>query len=225
MRASTRGEMSVLRALRIASLLLAFLAPTAAGAAPDSSCRDVRVPYDRAFDLAQVPVPAKLDEALVGLKQMLPMAVTRSMYCGSEHDMVQYHFGLGRWMRNNWGLWQGGALAKHFRGLGVTHPDDMSGIILDSYWRQLHDRPIDLPQQILSHQEYWEAHASPPPFTCPNTGKLTEPQVEYSYTSQGPPQRLVVRHIVDCGDGQYWSYERNEGWGRASQTDLEHVRR
>jgi len=46
----------------------------------------------------------------------------------------RYHFGIGMWMRNNWGLWGGSRLQKYFLDRGVMHPDDMSSIILDYYF-------------------------------------------------------------------------------------------
>jgi len=50
-----------------------------------------------------------------------------------EEFTAQAHFGLGLWMRNQWGLWRGGPLTKYFCQLGVYHPDDMSSIILTTY--------------------------------------------------------------------------------------------
>lgn len=52
----------------------------------------------------------------------------------SESDMIEYHFGLGMWMRNNWGLWSGKSrLLPIFETKGITHPDNMSGYILETY--------------------------------------------------------------------------------------------
>jgi len=59
------------------------------------------------------------------------------------------------WLRNNWQLWGGSRLSKYFNNLGIFHPDDMSGIILDSYHRYLTDKEIKLEEQINFYQEYW----------------------------------------------------------------------
>jgi hypothetical protein len=40
--------------------------------------------------------------------------------------------------------------------MGIQHPDDMSGIVLDSYWRKLHGEPIALQEQVDSYKQYWE---------------------------------------------------------------------
>jgi len=61
---------------------------------------------------------------------------------------ISYHMGLGRNLRNRWGLWTSSKLQEYFLDLGVTHPDDMSGIILDSYHRYLSGKEIDLDRQL-----------------------------------------------------------------------------
>jgi len=66
--------------------------------------------------------------------------------------------GLGMWMRNNWGLWGDSRLADWFAEKGIDHPDDMSTIILKSFWRRLNDRPIALSEQIRTHRAYWDDH-------------------------------------------------------------------
>ena len=66
------------------------------------------------------------------------------------------HFGLGLWIRNNWGLWKGSRLSNFFIANGIFHPDDMSGIILTSYHRKLNGIEIQLEKQIKYYQEYWD---------------------------------------------------------------------
>jgi hypothetical protein len=66
------------------------------------------------------------------------------------------HHGFGMWMRNNWQLWGGSRLSKYFNDLGIYHPEDMSGIILDSYHRYLTGNDIKLEEQIKFYQDYWK---------------------------------------------------------------------
>ena len=54
-----------------------------------------------------------------------------------EHPVGAYHFSLGMWLRNNWGLWGGSRLQKYFTKRGITHPDSMSGDILYYYHKWL----------------------------------------------------------------------------------------
>ena len=60
------------------------------------------------------------------------------------------------WLRNNWGLWKGLRLAQWFNKQDIFHPDDMSGIILASFWRHLNHKPIDLRGQVTTCQAYWK---------------------------------------------------------------------
>jgi hypothetical protein len=95
-----------------------------------------------------VYIPKDLQDALRELDHMLPAEAKDKMKISYEQEGFGYHFGLGMWLRNNWGLWHGSRLAKHFNKLGVKHPDDISGIILDCYWRYLNGKPLDTEQLI-----------------------------------------------------------------------------
>lgn len=67
------------------------------------------------------------------------------------------HHGFGRWIRNNWELWKGSRLSLYFNNvLLITHPDDMSGIILDSYHRYLNGKELKLKEQVKYYHDYWE---------------------------------------------------------------------
>jgi hypothetical protein len=71
------------------------------------------------------------------------------------------HIGLGLRIRNEWGLWSGSRLAVCFRNLGINHPDDMSGIVLESYVRHVKHEPIKLGKQVAYYKNYWAALSSP----------------------------------------------------------------
>lgn len=81
-----------------------------------------------------VYIPANLGECFVELDKQLSEIDKKEMTGKlNRDDMIRYHHGLGTWIRNNWGLWGGSRLQKYFTDRGITHPDDMSGIILDYY--------------------------------------------------------------------------------------------
>jgi peroxiredoxin len=127
----------------------------------------------------KVYVPRDLDESYIELKKMLPPQLLHTMMTKSENDMIEYHHGLGTWLRNNWGLWAGSRLAQYFRQLGIHHPDDMSGIILTSFWRQLHGQEIRLTEQVNYYKEHWRKSAekeraiTPVPESALNRSLLT----------------------------------------------------
>lgn len=101
-------------------------------------------------------IPCDLDDALIEVDRILGTKGREAVMKARERDMAAYHFGLGLWMRNNWGLWRGSHLSEYFNQLGVHHPDDMSGIILDSYWRKLHGRALDIEGQVRYYNDYWQ---------------------------------------------------------------------
>lgn len=106
-------------------------------------------------------IPRDLDDALIETDRILGRR-GRNEVVGTktESEMAMLHFGVGLWMRNNWGLWSDSRLAAYFKGIGVNHPDDMSGIILKSYWRQEHHLPINLEQQVRYYKDFWESARS-----------------------------------------------------------------
>jgi hypothetical protein len=66
--------------------------------------------------------------------------------------------GLGMWLRNNLGLWWDCPLTRYFNARGVEHADNMSGAILDAYWRHLQGAQYD-PEAIVECYRDWEVEA------------------------------------------------------------------
>ena len=91
-------------------------------------------------------VPKDLAECFSVLKKRLRPEDIAKFKAGSVAGTGRYHFGLGMWMRNEWGLWGGSRLAKYFRKnserTGVRHPDDISGLILIAFWHHLHGEDL-----------------------------------------------------------------------------------
>ena len=109
-------------------------------------------PSDPLADCAPKSLPA----AINCLDKHLPMETKAKFVGGSFRDVVLWHHGLGTWIRNNWGLWGGGPLRDDLQGLGLSHPDDMSGVILETYWLQSHQCPIQVPLQVAYYRAYWD---------------------------------------------------------------------
>ena len=82
-----------------------------------------------------------------------------------EEDVVgRTHFGLGLWMRNNWGLWSDSPLARHFNQMGIFHADDMSAIIMLSHYRRLNGKDIGLAEQVAFYENWWKGRQGGPSF-------------------------------------------------------------
>lgn len=102
-------------------------------------------------------IPKDLNECLDQLNLLFNKKDKEEIKAKTEKDFTaSSHFGPGLWIRNNWGLWKGSRLYYFFKSKGIFHPDDMSGIILTSYYRKLNGIKIDLDKQIKHYQEYWK---------------------------------------------------------------------
>lgn len=101
--------------------------------------------------------PVNLEEAVEQLKIIHHDSTKQKIIAMTEDEFIaSAHMGLGMWVRNNWGLWKGNELAESFNSIGIYHPDDMSGIILTSYYRELHEQEWKVDEQVKYYQDYWK---------------------------------------------------------------------
>ena len=111
------------------------------------------------FDDNYVPKDLEESIALLIQKNWDDMERIRSMTEGDLNASV--HFSIGRWIRNNWGLWSGDSdLCKWFKDKEVPHPDDMTGIIITSFHRRVTGKEIGLEEQIQFYKDYWEQYGT-----------------------------------------------------------------
>lgn len=74
----------------------------------------------------------------------------------TREQLYRLHHSLGRWIRNNWNLWTEGPLKDHMNNLGLHHPDDMSGLIIESFWHYLRKEPLEVARQIQEYKDFWK---------------------------------------------------------------------
>jgi hypothetical protein len=108
-----------------------------------------------------VTLPTNLEQCFTELDKILSKREIEDIKKGGEDNLSLYHHGLGRYLRNTWELWHpdvndGGTLSEWFNNIGIKHPDDMSGIILTSYYRHLNSLPILLDEQVKFYQDFWK---------------------------------------------------------------------
>ena len=70
-----------------------------------------------------------------------------------DEFFMESHFTIGMGIRNEWIRSGNPELVTFFLDQGVKHPDDMSAMILTSYYRHLLGKEIDLEGQIEKHNE------------------------------------------------------------------------
>ena len=80
-----------------------------------------------------VYIPKDIEDCCVQLDKILSEK-------DKEYILKHLHFGLGMWIRNNWGLWGGSRLQQYFFDKKIDHPDGMSGEILRAYYDWLNKK-------------------------------------------------------------------------------------
>jgi hypothetical protein len=82
--------------------------------------------------------PKTLEEATSQLIEKMTDTDKETVRETPREDLIVFHMGWGMAIRNGFGLWQGNdALLE---SCGVQHPDDASGVIIESVWRRLNDQ-------------------------------------------------------------------------------------
>ncbi len=83
---------------------------------------------------SEVPTPRTVDEAVKTLAKIVSKEDRDYLL---ENGAISMHHSLGRWIRNEWGLWTDSELKNELRKKGFEHPDDMSNYIIEEfikYW-------------------------------------------------------------------------------------------
>lgn len=80
-------------------------------------------------------IPENVEDCLLTLNKILKEKDIETLKkLKSREDVIEFHHGLGTWLRNNWGLWGGSRLQQYLLRKGLDHPDNMSHLILEFYY-------------------------------------------------------------------------------------------
>ena len=101
-----------------------------------------------------VRIPENLEDCFSVLSEVMTGKTLEDFKMADEEDLIRYHFSLGMWIRNNFGLWTGSHLAQFFIDLGIFDADEMSGVIILSFHRMINDKEIRLKEQLKEHHDY-----------------------------------------------------------------------
>jgi hypothetical protein len=86
-------------------------------------------------------IPKNLEECFIELGKTLKTKDVESIKNLEDRSKtISYHDNLGRWLRNNWGLWGGSRLQQYLLAKGIKHPDSMSATILEFYYDWLNEQ-------------------------------------------------------------------------------------
>lgn len=104
-----------------------------------------------------ISVPKSVAEAIDQLATCLGPTEVAGIKAGriSYHD---YHFGMGMYIRNEWGFWvKEGPLYEELEALGLHHPDDMSGLILKGMVQKVLGQELDIQSEVQKYKDYWDS--------------------------------------------------------------------
>jgi|GEM_PF-1011715 len=172
-----------------------------------------REDYDFQDYIEGVYIPKNLSECFKELNRLLKQDDKENIKLNGEKKfMAEYHFSIGLWIRNNWGLWRGSALSKYFNSLEIYHPDDMSGIILNSYYNYLSGNDIQLQKQVEYYKMYWKVNKVPSKAIYPKNVKKIEFNSSYSYTLKENNNPGCVHLQTNSETDKIWIYDYYFGW-------------
>ncbi len=80
-------------------------------------------------------LPETIEQAVRLLKSLIEKGEQDKIAAMPESDLVMLHMGLGQWIRNTMGLWQGNI--RLLAATGQQDPDDASGVIIRAFWQVL----------------------------------------------------------------------------------------
>ena len=101
--------------------------------------------------------PKNLTECIQMLDHILKKEDKEKAKTLTESEfLIETYFGTGMGIRNEWIRSGNPELVKFFLDQGVKHPDDMSAMILTSYYRHLLGKEIDFEGQISAYKKQAE---------------------------------------------------------------------
>ena len=101
--------------------------------------------------------PKNLTECIQMLDHILKKEDKEKAKTLTESEfLIETYFGTGMGIRNEWIRSGTPELVKFFLDQGVEHLDDMSAMILTSYYRHLLGKEIDFEGQISAHKKQAE---------------------------------------------------------------------
>ena len=107
----------------------------------------------------KILLPQSLEEAISHVKEKIAKFVKEELAKGKNEDDIanSMHFGLGKFIRNHWGLWSGDSLLfKELSSLGLFHADDMSSLVLKCAVLDLNNKDRDVPGIVKHYKNYWK---------------------------------------------------------------------
>ena len=169
-------------------------------------------------------IPTDLNDAVNQINKVLAEESKLKIKKMTEEDFIaESHFGIGLTLiRNGWALWSKSRLSKYFNEIGINHPDDMSGIILTSYYRNLNDLPIELEKQIEFYKNYWLKYEPLKKRNFPNEVKDVQHSESFSYEKENGEFEEIT-YFTDIKGTVRWIYHSKYGWKQVNRKEIKQL--
>lgn len=153
-------KFSFILTVSLATLSLSTCDPGRESAAQENGCSGYTLADKEAIVPpwpAKRPAPRNLDESLGALDEWLTEPQKQYYRC-TDFSVVltQVHFGLARWIRDNWNLYSPDPLREYLLSIGLRHQDGMSNLIALQYIYKLRGTAFDSKEFVQQSREYWE---------------------------------------------------------------------
>ena len=107
-------------------------------------------------DTSYSKYPCTVDSTILAFFHSWDDSLTFKIKNIPDSTLADINHGLGRWLRNNYGLWSRTCLVDHFWTLEIFHPDDISAILLTSYHRFLNGKELKIEEQANMYKSFWK---------------------------------------------------------------------
>lgn len=99
-------------------------------------------------------VPTNLEEAVGLILESLTEA-DKEQIIATKPELA--HFSLGMFLRNGWSLWEEDTPIKRWfaDNFGLSHADDISGIILHCVWSKVHGKEDEADKLAERFKRHW----------------------------------------------------------------------
>jgi hypothetical protein len=81
-----------------------------------------------------IVIPRNMDEVFEFFDKELTIEEKEELM---KYDAIEFHYSFGRWIRNNFGLWESSELKAWLINKDFISPDDMSNYIIEEYQKHL----------------------------------------------------------------------------------------
>jgi len=165
-------------------------------------------------------IPKNLEDAIETIDSKLSNDLKSDIIHMTEDDFIlESHFGIGLTMiRNGWSLWGKSRLFFFFEKKGINHPDDMSSIILTSYYRNLTGKPIRFDDQIIKIKDYHLKNSTPSKMTFPPYVKDVQWVRSIGYPEDENEEDWAdVHFFYSLNKKIIWIYNYKYGWKRLTK--------